>query len=199
MDVTFKGLVRLARDTVASPRDGARAIMAINAPVEARWAALALMAVGSAILTHLSFALMPPSAQEMMGGAMSSPFRTVLLQGGVLFAGVLMIHRVGRARGGRGSLPDAVSLVAWLQFVLLCLQGVQLVAQVILPPLADLIGLVGLFLFFWLLTHFVAELHGFQSMGATLAGILVTLFAMAFVLALLLGVFLGTPAQMGMG
>lgn len=198
MDVTFKGLLRLARETVSAPRDGARTILRIDAPMQARWAALALMAVGSAILTHLSFALMPPQAQEMMGGAMSSPFRTVLLQGGVLFMGVFLIDRVGRARGGKGNLADAVSLVAWLQFVLLCLQGVQLVAQVILPPVADLIGLVGLFLFFWLLTHFVAELHGFASLGATLAGILVTLFGMAFVLALLLGVLFGTSAQMGM-
>lgn len=197
MDVTFRGLLRLARDTVTSPRDGARAILAINAPIEVRWMALALMAVGSAILTHLSFALMPPMAREMMGGAMSSPFRTVLLQGGVLFIGAFLIHRVGRARGGRGDLAGAVSLVAWLQFVLLCLQGVQLAAQVILPPLADLIGLVGLFLFFWLLTHFVAELHGFASMGATLAGILVTLFALAFALALVLGLILGT-STMGM-
>lgn len=197
MDVTFKGLLRLARETVSSPRDGARTILRIDAPVQARWAALLLMAVGSAILTHLSFALMPPQAQEMMGGAMSSPFRTVLLQGGVLFVGVFLIYRVGRARGGHGSLPDAVSLVAWLQFVLLCLQGVQLVAQVVMPPLADLIGLIGLFLFFWLLTHFVAELHGFTSMGATLAGILATLFGMAFVLALLLGVLIGNPGAMG--
>lgn len=198
MDVSFKGLLRLARDTVSAPREGARTILRIDAPVEARWAALALMAVGSAILTHLSFALMPPAAREMMGGAMSSPFRTVVLQGGVLFIGVLLIDRVGRWRGGRGTLPDAVSLMAWLQFVLLCLQGVQLVAQVILPPLADLIGLVGLFLFFWLLTHFVAELHGFQSLGATLAGILVTMFAMAFVLALALGFLFMPAAQMGM-
>jgi hypothetical protein len=198
MDVTFKGLLQLARDTVASPRDGARQIMAINAPMGARWTALMLMAVGSAILTHLSFALMPPAARDMMGGAMSSPFRTAILQGMVLLIGVHLIHRVGRGRGGHGTLPQAVSLVAWLQFVLLCLQAVQLVMQVILPPVADLIGLFGLFLFFWLLTHFVAEMHGFQSLGGTLAGIVGTLVVLAMVLGLLLGLLVGNPQTMGM-
>lgn len=198
MDVTFKGLLQLARDTVASPREGARQILAINAPMGARWTALLLMAVGSAIFTHLSFALMPPAGREMMGGAMASPFRTAILQATVLMIGVHLIHRVGRARGGYGTLPQAVSLMAWLQFVLLCLQGVQLVAQLILPPLADMIGLFGLFLFFWLLTHFVAEMHGFESLGATFAGILGTLVVLAMVLGLLLGLLVGSPQTMGM-
>jgi hypothetical protein len=34
MDVTFKGLLQLARDTVQDPRDGARQIMALNAPMQ---------------------------------------------------------------------------------------------------------------------------------------------------------------------
>ena len=58
----------------------------------------------------------------------------------------------------------------WLQFIMALLQAVQLVAVLILPLLAALLGLVGLGLFFWLLTGFVAELHGFRSPMQVFAG-----------------------------
>jgi hypothetical protein len=96
-------------------------------------------------------------------------------------------------RGGTGTFPDALILMVWLQFILLCVQLVQVLAGVMLPVLADLIGLAGLGLLLWLLTNFVAELHGFRSLIAVFAGLVAGAFAFTFVAAFLLTLVLGSP------
>ena len=196
MDLTIAGLLSMARDTVSAPRDGARRGLALGLPVHVAWNALALMAVGSALLTHLSYLLSPPPKQDFFAQAMSSPFRTFVLQGAVMAAGAWAMFAAGTARGGTGSLSGAISLVAWLQFVLLLLQVAQLVAQVILPPLAGIIGFAGVVLFFWLLTAFVMELHGFRSALVTLLGIVAVMFLLGLVAATLLSILIGAPAGM---
>jgi hypothetical protein len=195
MDLSLGGLLMMARDTISDPRGGARRIMAIDLSMQERWLALLLMAVVSTLLTHLSFALAPPAAQDFLSEAMSSPLRTAGFQAIVLFAGTLAVYRFGRARAGTGSLANTISLMAWLQFILLLAQVAQVVAEMLLPPLAQLIGLAAVALFFWLLTNFVAELHGFRSLGATFLGVLLGMMALAFVLALLLAPFM--PAVPG--
>ena len=70
--------------------------------------------------------------------------------------------------------------------------------QVLLPPFAPAAYLAGLALFFWLLTNFVAELHGFDSLSKTFFGILVVLavpiLLLGFGLALVIAVTVGVPA-----
>jgi hypothetical protein len=124
---------------------------------------------------------------QTLPGISPDPFGTLVMQGVVLVMGVMLTWRIGQARGGVGSLPDTISLMAWLQFVLLFLQAAQLVAQLLLPPLAMLLGFAGIGLFFWLFTQFVMELHGFRSPGATFAGILGVMMALGMVLALAIG------------
>ena len=103
-------------------------------------------------------------------------------------------HRIGRAFGGVGSLADAFLVVIWLQLIMLFVQLAQLLALILAPPLAGLLGLAGFVLFLWLLVNFIAELHGFRSLGAILAAVVVTFFLAAFVVAILLGLFLGPEA-----
>lgn len=193
MDMTLSSLMSLVRYTLQNPRDGARQVMNLGLPLSARWSALLLMALGSTILTHLSMAMMPADQREVVAGMLATPIRTAILQGAVMVVIVLAVHWVGRVRGGQGSLADAVIVVAWLQFILLCLQVVQIAAQLLVPPLADFIGIAGLVLFLWLLTNFVAELHGFRSLGAVFGGIVVTMLGLAFVMAALILVLVGSP------
>ena len=183
----------MVRLTMQAPRQGARQIMALDLPVSARWLALALVAVGSAIATHLSIALMPPEQREVMLSLIASPLRTALLQAAIWAVIAGLIAAGGRVRGGNGTFADALILVAWLQFILLCLQSVQVVAAVVLPLVADLIGLAGLGLLAWLLANFVAELHGFRSLIAVFAGLIVGAFGMVLVAATLLAIFVGSP------
>ncbi len=187
----MESLIALLRLSVQDPQRGARVVLGLGLSTQTRWSAFALMVVGSAIAIHVSFGLQATEINQDFGPLMASPFRTALLQGLVLLTAVAAIHVVGRALGGRGGFGDSLLLVTWLQFVLLCVQVVQIAAQILFPMLAAVIGLLAMALTLWLLTHFVVVLHGFASairvfFGIILAAILLVL-ALAFGLAIVLG------------
>lgn len=186
MDLSLANLLSLARFTVQNPREGARMVMRANLPIGARWVALALMAVASAMLAHLSFALTPPEVRAMMEGAMFSPLWSAAVQAAAMVFAVYSIHWVGRWRGGTGAFEDALILTVWLNFIMLILQVLQIATQVLLPPVSVIVGYLSVGVFLWLLSNFVAELHGFRSVLMTLFGILLTLMLFGFLLALLL-------------
>jgi hypothetical protein len=197
MDLSFQSLLVMVRLAVTNPRASLREVLSIGIPARIGWMALLLMAVLSALLSHVSFALMPMDAQSVMSDAMSSPIRTAMLQWVAMFLSVHLIYRIGQARGGQGTLTDTVVAVAWLQFILLVLQVVQILVQILLPGMGNLISLVSLGLFFWLLTNFIAELHGFVSLGRVLMAVILMMVAVAFVLAMVFTLFFGVPQAPG--
>lgn len=186
MDLSLSNLMSMARYTVQAPREGARLVMQANVPKGARWAALALMAIGSALLAHVSFGLMPAATQAQLAPSMQNPIGTAMVQAAIMLAAVHMIHWIGRWAGGTGTFADALILMVWLQFILLILQAVQIVAQVALPPLTDIVAIISIVIFMYLISNFTAELHGFKSVTKTFFGVMATLFAIGFILALLI-------------
>lgn len=191
MDVSVTAVLELARFSVQSPRTAARQILAMAISDTARWLLFLLVISASAVLTHIGFDLLPQNDRAFMETAMSSPLRTAILQAGFLLVAVVAVHRVGRWQGGTGSFADSLLLVGWLQFILLCLQITQIIALLILPPVAEIIGVLGLGLSFWLLTQFVLELHGFQSAWKVFLSILGVLFSAAMAASLVLVLVLG--------
>lgn len=187
-------LFSLGRQTLEDPRRGIRAVLDLGVPIPARTAALVLVAVASAIFMHLGTLLLPPSTDPIASFLTGSPIRSAILQWVILLLSVVMIYRVGRARGGTGSFADAMLIVVWLQVIMLAVQAVQLVALVLVPPLAGIINILGLVLFFWLMTSFIAELHSFTSRSAVFIGIVLTAFAVAFAMVVLVALFLGPEA-----
>jgi hypothetical protein len=99
---------------------------------------------------------------------------------------------VGRWRGGTGNFADALVLIVWWQTFLLGFQLLQIAALLVLPVATNLLGLVGLVLVFWLLTAFIAELHGFSSPAKVLVGIIATLIAVSILLSMLMLPFMPT-------
>lgn len=189
-------IIALARQSLEDPRAAVRNLLVIGVPLPARTIGLLLMAVGSALLMHLGFLLLPPTEDPMALFMMASPLRAAIVQWLVLAASVLLVFRIGRAWGGKGSLPDTLLVVVWLQVIMLAVQALQLVVFLVAPGFAGIVSLVGLLLFFWLATSFIAELHGFASRGAVLAGILVASVGVAMVLVLVLTLILG-PGALG--
>ncbi len=187
-------MVTLARLSLEDPRAGVRSLLSQDVPLPARSVGLLLMAVASTLLTHLGFLLLPPPEDALSVFMVQSPLRTALIQWLILAASVLLIYRIGRAWGGKGSLPDTLLVVVWLQVIMLGVQVTQLVVLIVVPPLAGIVYLGSLVLFFWLMTSFVAELHGFASRGAVLAGILVASIGVAIVLVLVLTLLFGPEA-----
>lgn len=181
-------LLRMARDTVANPRAGADAILRLDLPMSALWLAFALVIVLSMALGEAMLLLMgPPAATAIASEVMiMSPVAMGLVQGGFLFLVAHGMARIGQLFGGTGSFHGALALVVWLQFIFLVVQIVQLVAMVIAPPIAGLITILAMGLFFWLLVNFIAALHGFRSLGLIFVMSIVTALGFVFVMSLVL-------------
>jgi hypothetical protein len=186
MSVTLSDLMRLAYETVRAPREGAQRVMGAPMSRNDRWLALTLTVIVSVILGKLNQFAAPVEGNPLMQSFLGNPLAMALIQFSLLVITVYAVYWIGRATGGQGSFEDSILLIAWMQFIMICLQVMQTVALFLVPPLADLIGLMGLVLFFWLLTNFVAELHGFDSLGKVFLMILVSIVGIAFGLSLIL-------------
>lgn len=198
MTFTFTQVLALAGRTVQNPREGASEVLSLGLPRDALWTAVALVVVLSILLSQFSALMMGASGAAPMAGIGISPVMGGLVQLGLLVGMAAAIHLVGRAMGGSGSFPEALLLMAWLQFIMICVQVVQLLAILVIPPLTGIIFILGLVLFLWLLTNFVAVLHGFRSLAQVFVMILVTAFAIAFFLSLVLTILgVTVPIEQG--
>jgi hypothetical protein len=194
--ISLRPLLRMARDTVANPREGAETILSLGLPREALYLAFALVVVLSMILGDVLYLIAGlPEDGPMTGPLAGSPIMMGLLQAGFLYIMAHAITRIGRMFGGTGHFEEALALVIWLQFIFICVQVVQLIAVLVMPPIAGLITILALGLFLWLLVNFIATLHGFTSLGMVFAMTLVSGFALLFFLSLILtmlGITFGT-------
>ena len=194
MDTSFSSLAALVRETLRDPKTVGKQVKALDLPMGARWEAFALVVIVSAIVGQ--FSILAMTGALVAPGPLGTPVQSVLIQGGALLIVVQAIHHVGRLMGGTGDFGAALTLATWLQCVMILFQVIQVITLVILPPLAGIIGVAAMVVFFWLLTNFLAVLHGFTSLGRVFAMIIATAFALAFVLVFfmtLLGV--EPPAQ----
>lgn len=189
-------LTQLLRLTLLDPRAAARVVIGLNLPLAAAWTALALTTVLAAILSHLTITLMG-GPQAEVPALFSSPLLVAGVQGGVQAVGAVLAWAVGRRAGGHGTLAQAVALFAWLEAVLLVAQAAQFLLTVPAPGLAEVIGIMSFALFLWLLTVFVAELHGFVRPGLVLLSILATGFVLALVVAIVLVAVFGAEGVSG--
>jgi hypothetical protein len=180
-------LLRMARDTVSNPREGAETVLALGLPKQALWLAFALVVVLSMLLGDLLYLLADlPRDGAMTGPLGASPLVMGLLQGAFLFLMAHAVTLVGRMFGGTGRFDEALALIVWLQFIFLCVQVLQLAAVLVIPPMAGLITMLAVGLFFWLLVNFIATLHGFTSLGMVLVMTILSGFTILFVLSLIL-------------
>lgn len=175
----------LMRQTFSDPKGAARRLIALELPPPVLWQALALVVVLSALAAQVSALVLSGAGQGLLPFA-ESPLLVGLIQGGILVIMVFAIHWIGSSFGGIGRLEDSVAAVAWLQFLLVCLQVVQLVVGFVSPALSGLVGLAGIVFFFWLLTQFVMAVHAFESAAMVFVMIVVSLLGITFGLSLVL-------------
>lgn len=185
MTLTLAELVRRAIDSVKDPRAGARDVMALTLPRNARWEALLAVIIVSVLLAHVT-AFLSPGGDMMMAPMLQNPLASTTIQLGLMVIMVFAVFWIGRALGGGGSLDDTILLMAWMQWILVGLQVVQILALLVIPPLVGLIVLAGMGLFFWLLTNFVAELHGFRSLGRVFMIILLSMVGITILMSIVL-------------
>lgn len=190
-------LFGMALQTVPEPRKIARELFGLNLARSALWQMLLLILVLGALLGVGSSILFPP-APEMTGTVFAMPLIVAMAEGSVAVITVFLIFWLGRAAGGRGSFEDAIMTVTWLNFVLLIVQAAVLVLSLFAPGLAALLWLAGGVMGFWILSHFIAEMHGFASAARVFLAILLTSFVAVALLSVVLAI-LGVGAAMTAG
>lgn len=184
---TLGSLLRLARDTVTNPREGAATVLSFAPARQALWLMFALVVVVSLMMGEIVALLTSFTADgPLTDPFQQSPLMLGLVQAAFLYVMIHAMYRIGRYFGGTGSLEEAALLVIWLQFIFICIQIVQVAALVILPPVAGLITILAIALFFWLLVNFVAVLHGFTSLGLVFVATFLSAFAMLILLSMIL-------------
>ena len=189
----LSALIEAIKFTLRDPRGGARYIIGLGLSASTGWSILVLTAIVSTMLTSTAVLVSPQGIDPAMQIMFGNPIRLAIMQIVILSVGVLLVQGVGRWFGGKGDLASTVVLMSWLEIILIGLQLIQTVALVLLPPLAEVIGLFGLALFLWLLVKFVAELHGFKSAWKVFGTILATIFTVSLALAILLVGLGGLP------
>lgn len=179
--LSLNNLVPLAVDSLRAPRPTFARLLQVPVTQTTLWQALILVVVLSILLAGLTAAIAPQPAvpQDAPAGPTLSPFLFGAMQF-ALFAGMAwLIDVVGRKFDGTGDFNGALLAVVWLQFVMVCLQLLQSAVILLIPALLPAVTLLGLVLFLWLLTNFIAELHGFASLGRVFGMILMCLLGVA--------------------
>lgn len=187
-------LLKTLRLSLQRPKQGMRVVLGWQLSLQESALALLLTAVVSATLISLVIGPMPPEMDKVTAELLASPFSLAFVQAVGLAMMALCLHLMGRMAGGRGTLPQAVMVMAWLEVILILISVLQTVTLLVLPPLGLLLVVGGMILSLWLIANFVAELHGFDSLFLTLLGVaaafVAAIFAMIFLMfmAFLLGV-----------
>ncbi|MEZ5752429.1 MAG: hypothetical protein R3D60_10825 [Paracoccaceae bacterium] len=164
----------------ARPEDGARMLMSFGLSMLERWMVLACSVVVGVLIVF--------AVPLMMGysGELFPPFAVAAQQIGANILAAWLITAGGRMFGGKGGFPDAILLLGALQGLTLWLLVAQTFVQIFAPALENLIVFAAILAFFWLLTGFVAALHGFTSRISVLSGLMLGAFAVGFFLSVVL-------------
>lgn len=186
----------ILREAISDPRASLRRIRALDLQIGDLWQVGALAAILSVLILYGGLVISGPGAAEMIM-MLPQPFMVAALQLGLTGLMAVAVARVGGWAGGAGSFQASLAAMVWLQLLMVGVQLVQAVLAVLLPPLGGLVGLAGIGLFFWLITNFVAEVHGFRNLGQVLGGVVMTMVGAALGLGLILSLVLGS--MMGAG
>ncbi len=189
MNRPLRALLRL---TFHEPRAAAAQLTLHTPPRPVLIEAAVLVSALSVILAWVVETVAPgaqPEGQALMG---LSPLLLAVIQFFSIMLTALLIHGIGQAFGGRGSLDQALAVTVWLQAVMLVVQLAAGLIGLVAPPIGAALTLGSYFWFFYLMVQFVTVLHGFRSAWMVAGGVLVAGLLLSFVLLFILGLAQGT-------
>ncbi|MFD1797215.1 YIP1 family protein [Paracoccus aurantiacus] len=196
--MTFDDFIILARNTFRDPPLAFAQLRRLDLPVSARWMALLLLAALSSIMAALAMRVFPALSDGGLGLPELSPMSRAGLQLAGMALTAWLVAVIGGAFGGRGDFSDALLVVAWLEFLMLAAQIVQLGVMLVFPLLGSMLGIAALLAILWASVQMIKALHGFSNaalvfMGLLGAGLVVLLFLS--VMAGALGLMPELPAE----
>lgn len=197
MKLEWGYLFGMVLQTVPEPRKVARDVQNLDLPRAVLWQVLALLLVATTILGVIA-SILYPTDPEAFGGLLADPMITGVAQAVISVLSIFGIVWVGRMVGGTGSFDQAMLTMIWLHFTLLIVELGVVVLGTFAPGIAMLLWVLGLVLTFWILSHFIAEMHGFANAGMVFVGVILTLFSAMIVFAIVLAIFgVGVPSDPG--
>lgn len=185
--MSFDDLRGLIVETITTPAQAARKVLAFDVPRSALWSALALIA----ILNGIYYGLLLPGAARAGLVPVALANAPLMVTAGIFVVLTVLIYALmvtGRMLGGIGDLDALMKVTIWLQGLRVLAQVAISVLSVIIPALgwalAMAVGIWGL----WILVVFVATAHGFaplKGVGTLIAGFAITVLVMSVLTALM--------------
>jgi hypothetical protein len=161
-------------------------VLALGLPLDVLAMALAAVTATGMVFAYVAARLTGGGLDAMTAAILRAPLMGALLQFAVMATVAIGAARIGRLFGGTGDIAGALALVVWLNVMMLLAQVAQIVALVVLPPLAFFLAIATLLWLIWAFASFVAELHGFTNLAAVLGGVVVSMVIFFLALASLL-------------
>ncbi|MEM6547660.1 MAG: YIP1 family protein [Pseudomonadota bacterium] len=185
-----KDLLGLIAEGLYSPRLSARKILDGNHGMDAVVLMVALSYLVQAILAIIITGRAASEEDHLFFGHLLA----AVVHIGLFLLIVMLAFGIGKVLGGRGTRQQAFQVIGWHTLVTTLLAPVFLLAQTQMTPDGAPGIVIAVFLmaggvWLWVLANFVAELHGFQSVWSTLAGV----FAVAMLMAGLMTALFQTP------
>ena len=163
----------------------ARDILALNLPMGARFLAMMIVVILTALLGTLAQIVFTQITKVDMG-EITSPVAVVGLQAALILYGAAVLSFIGQRFGGTGRFSDAVVLISWIEFVLMIGQMIQVLLMLFFPISATIMSVLLIGLLFFLLVQFTMVLHGFENPFAVAVGVLLGFIGSAVVAGLIL-------------
>ncbi len=190
----LKYWVQLAMRSIADPRGVLAEIQRRGHSTPDIILAAALISALGVIFFEVSLLLSPVEGESGTMLGITSPIAAFIFQYAMILITAVVVCYGGRMFGGKAGMNDSLLAATWLQFVMLLVQALQMVALLLVPPLGLLIFMSALVLLLYLLVNFIMEIHGFKNPMAVVAGVVGAFFTLALVLSILmalLGIGLG--------
>ena len=177
--------IQLIKQSFVEPRTAARKVLNFNLTIREVGEVVVLAIVVSTLLTQVpslfitSTDMVDPDVPSTGMQELSiTPFSALTINATLMAITILAVYLIGNLFGGRGTIRGSMIVNAWIHYMMIIVQVVLFLVTTIVPVLAIVVIPLALFVFFWLLSHFVAVLHGFRSaMGVFFAALVLILVA----------------------
>lgn len=183
--MTMGDVMGLMGRTFRDPKEGAAEVLSLGIPRESHFMLVMLVVILFTIASSLPALLIGQTGSEAASEG-PSVLMTLVMQFGQMVLLIALVQGVGRMFGGTAVIEETTVLMCWLQFVMIFLLLAGFLIMIVSPQLGVFAILLGAGFQMWLLTHFVAVLHGFRSLWPVFFGILGAGFVIAFLLSILL-------------
>ncbi|TKW65786.1 MAG: hypothetical protein DI616_12970 [Paracoccus denitrificans] len=187
--MTADDLIWLARLSFRNPGQAVRQLQALALPVSARWMALVISVVLSTVLMVVTIRIRPETVMPVLGEVANQPFAYAMLQLSFVAISAWLLTGMARAVGGRGDFGDVILVIAWIEFLLLIAQLLQLILLIVSPLLASLFGLASMIMITWVSVQLLRAVFGIANPLIVIMGLVAAFLLTAFLLSIIAAAF----------